>query len=367
MKKFRIIIGAFICAIILLHTKSAYAGNEINIEVDGDIYVWPENDSNGKVEKTEDGVINITYDATSSETLYSFYQISSIFKDAYVTDIFSDSYKAVAIDIANNSDVEINLGFTLVDRENNKLLLSKNAYILKDVEGMQVSEKVTNGNIILEKGFIGKIFIPLEFLIDDEGNEAEFNYQKLTSWALSLLVEGKNKANISINKLVWLDNEYMNKFEQCFNTYIEGMTEIQLPEHGEAIYFYDIISENDSVAQSYKFVSDGFDNGIKLDANGKLTLDTSCEEQKIEIKAVNENGISIIKKLVLKKSWRDNNEDFSFNGPEDLEKIEYPFDFVTNNYISIIRIIILTVSVVILSTYIVFYAKYKLDKRKEEM
>ena len=81
--------------------------------------------------------------------MYSFYQISSIFKDAYVTDIFSDSYKAVEIDIANNSDVEINLGFTLVDRENNKLLLSKNAYILKDVEGMQVSEKVTNGNIIL--------------------------------------------------------------------------------------------------------------------------------------------------------------------------------------------------------------------------
>ena len=366
MKAVKIIIGALICAIILLHTENAYASNEINIEVDGDIYAWPDDDANGKVEKTEDGIAHITYDATTSEDAYGFYYISSMFKNAYVEDVFKDKYKVIAFDITNNSDVVVNINVYLVDSDNDKVVLSKDAYIFKEIGENTFSEK-SYGNIMLEAGFSGRIYIPVKFLVEDETNEASFEYQKLAAWGMSFFVDGKNKIDTSINKLMWFDDEYMNKYEHSFGVYIEGMDNIQFPEHGEAIYFYDVVSELGSDKMTYQFVLDGFDKGIKMDSNGKLTLDTSCETKEIIIKAIDENGICIFKKVSVEKLWRVDNEELKFNGPDDLDKIEYPFDFVTSDHIDVLRMILIISAVVVFSAYIVFYTKHKLDKRKEEM
>ena len=100
--------------------------------------------------------------------------------------------------------------------------------------------------------------------------------------------------------------------------------------------------------------------------NGKLVLDSTVEEQIITIKAIDELGTTICKEVALVNSWRKSNEKGFFYGPEELEKIEYAFDGITQSHITVVRWVLCVGCVIVFFTYVVFYAKYLQDKKREE-
>ena len=144
---------------------------------------------------------------------------------------------------------------------------------------------------------------------------------------------------------------------------MEGEDTVQIPEHGESISFYKILSD---VEHSYEFVANGLPQGVSIDKTGKLVLDTSVEEQVITLEAMDDLGMIIYKEVELKDSWRKSSKGAYFYGPDQLEKIEYPFDFVKESHIIALRLGLLAGCVIVFISYLVCYARYQQEKKKED-
>ena len=348
--------------IVLVSGQTIYADTETPIVVDGDVYTWTET-VDMQVNKNDDNSITVIADTNESEEMYNYMTLSSIFSNAYEQEVYKSEYAGISIDVENVKDEQVYLNFSLTDIDNNQLVLKEDAFVMKVTENQKVVEKVKFSAVAIEAGFKGKINIPLEMFENASQNQNDFDFAKLVSWSIGVLIEGKASVQMDINGLAWLDNNYLSKYEHSFNTYIEGPENVQIPEHGESIAFFNIVSNEDS---TYKFETTGFLEGITLDNNGKITLTTSATEQDIIIKATDDAGISVYKKVTLSNSWREGEDEFFFYGPEEMESISYAFEDVSESDVDFIRIVIIASCGIVFVGYVIFYIKYILDKKREE-
>lgn len=345
-----------------MNTVSAAEDTPINMT--GDVFTWTET-VDAVVTKNDDNTISVHCDTCESEELYNYITVSSIFDGAYdpAVTVYNEEFKGIAIDIVNTSDVEISIDFILVDKDNNKLVLMEDESVIVEKNGEKYVEQTEFASIKIEPKFEGKVYIPLDVMEQSSENAKDMDMTNLTSWSLGILLEKEVVADLKINSMSWILADFVDQYGASLGASVEGDDSVMLPEHGESIAFFEIIEENDS---NYKFVLEGYSNGIKLDETGKITLTTECVAQDIVIKAIDDNGVIITKKVSLAPSWRVDSEGFGFNGPEDLEEVDYPFKNVTNEWIETIRNILVVGIAIVLLSYFVFYFKDKIDKKREE-
>lgn len=345
-----------------MNTVSAAEDTPINMT--GDVFTWTET-VDAVVTKNDDGTINVHCDTYESEEMYNYITVSSIFDGAYdpAVTVYNEEYKGIAIDIVNTSDVEVSIDFILVDKDNNKLVLMEDETVIVEKNNEKYLEQTEFASIKIEPQFQGKVYIPLDVMEQSSENSKDIDMTKLTSWSLGILLEKEAVADIKINAMSWISSDFIEQFGTSFGATIEGDDSVMLPEHGESIAFFEIVEENDS---NYKFVLDGYSDGITLNETGKITLTTECVAQEVVLKAVDKNGVIITKKISLAPSWRVDSDEFGFNGPEDLEEVDYPFKNVTNEWIEVIRNILVAGIAIVLISYFVFYVKDKINKKREE-
>lgn len=355
---------AYVFAVVLMwcYSMNVCAGNATPIIIDGDIYTWSQT-VDVQVEKKANKGVHFTGSALESEELYNYAAISALFEGAYAERVYKNDYAAITLKVENTKDVPVSLNISFVDKANNQLVMKEHAYVLKETKDEKVAEKVNFASFEIEGGFQGKVTVPLSMMENSDKNSKEFNYAELTSWSVGILIEGNKTVEFDLKGLVWQDQQYLNQYEKSFGSYIDGDETVQIPEHGESISFYQITSDKD---HTYQFVTDNFAEGISIDENGKLILDTTVEEQELSIQAMDESGVMISKKVALVNSWRMCNEKVFFYGPDELEKIEYPFDEVKESHIVAMRTILLIGCAIVFISYVVFFAKYQYDKKREE-
>lgn len=361
--KYLAVVATSIIGILLSSTicTNGYA-DDTQIQLNNDVYTWSET-VNLTVNKENDTGMHISYNTLASSENYNYATISSMFDGAYgETPIFSSSYGAIEVSVkTGNSPIYINVSLTDID--NNRLVLKNESSSLLEIGTDHEIKQTAFKSVELSDHLNGKIIIPLTMFEDDSNNKQAFDYSKLTSWTIGLLVEGKQSSELDITNLAWKENDFVNQYASSFNSYIEGSDSVQIPEHGESIADYTIHSGENN---SYEFVCDEFANGISLNKSGRITLTTDAKEQTVMLKAKDKNGVSLHKEIKLVHSWRVDKKDFSFYGPEDLEKITYAFDYVEDKHINYIRITILAGCGLVFLSYIIFYTIYKRKKNEEE-
>ena len=340
------------------------ATEDTKLEMPYDVYTWTET-VDAVVKKNDDSTISVHCDTKESEELYNYITVSTIFDGAYDYNgkAYDEKYKGIAIELVNTSDVELQMDFILVDKDNNKLVLKEDEFVIVETNNEKYVKKLEFAAVKLEPKFSGIVYIPFNVMVQSDVNTNDMNMDKLTSWAVGLLLEKNNVLDLNISSMSWILSDFTEQYTASLGAFIEGDDTIMIPEHGESISFLKINKKPES---NYKFVLGEYTKGFNLDENGKITVTTECEPKDITIRAVDDNGTVITKKISLATSWRDGSDKFVFNGPEDLDEVTYPFKNVTKESIKNIRnVIIVGISVVFLS-YIVFYVKYKIDKKREE-
>ena len=362
MRKMKFLTYVLAILFLLGQSLEVCAGDATPIVIDGEVYNWSEK-MDVKVEKVSDKEVHVTAAAVEAEELYNYATVSSMFEGAYKKKVYQNEYAAITMAVENPTDASIFLNLSLADKDNNQLVMKENAYIIREVNGEKNAEKVNFSSVEIEAGFKGAVTIPLSMLEDGKQNAKKFDYEKLTSWSVGALVKSNQALDFYVKGLAWQDQEYLQQYEKSLGTYIEGADTVQIPEHGESIEFYQIAS---GVEHTYQFVNEGLAQGISIDKTGKLVLDTTVEEQTINIEAIDESGTKISKEITLVYSWRKKSEKGFFYGPEELEKIEYPFDEITESHVVIARWVLLIGCAIVFVSYIVFYAKYQKDKKREE-
>ena len=362
MRKMKFLTYVFVALFLLGQSLEVCAGDVTPIVIDGEVYTWSEK-MDVNVEKVSDKEVHVTAAAVEAEELYNYATVSSMFEGAYKKQVYQNKYAAITMAVENPTDASIFLNLSLTDKDNNQLVMKENAYIIREVNGEKNAEKVDFSSVEIEAGFKGAVTIPLSMLEEGKQNAKKFDYEKLTSWSVGALVKSNQALDFYVKGLAWQDQEYLQQYEKSLGTYIEGADTVQIPEHGESIEFYQIAS---GVEHTYQFVNEGLAQGISIDKTGKLVLDTTVEEQTINIEAMDESGTKISKEITLVYSWRKKSEKGFFYGPEELEKIEYPFDEITESHVVIARWVLLIGCAIVFVSYIVFYAKYQKDKKMEE-
>ena len=348
--------------IILAINRNVYA-EETLIPIDGDVYTWTES-VEIEADKQDDGSISISCDAKASDEEYNYAVVSSIFSGAYEKDtVFDDRYAAICIDIESAATEDVSINFILTDKSNNKITFEQNAFYIKETGSEMAVLTAPFSSAVIESGFEGKIILPLSEFIENEDNESTFDYKELTSWSMGILLTGKQSADIYINGLSWLDKSDVEKYADSLDACITGPDSVQIPEHGESIAVFEIDGQDNN---TYKFQLDGYPEGVSMDASGKITLDTRVEKQEITIKAVDESGFVIFKNISLTESWRADSDTNHFYGPEELEDVTYAFQNVEKSDIDVVRIVIIAGCAIVFVSYVIFYTKYKIEKKREE-
>ena len=332
------------------------------ISIDGEIHTWTET-TDLQVEKSDDKEIHIVGTALQKDATYNYATISSVFGGTNQKGVYQKEYAGITLEIENVKDRPIYLSLFLMDRNNSQMVLQDNAYIIKEIDGKKILETGKNATFEIPEGFQGKVTIPLSMMKESENNEKKFNYSQLALWSVGMFSEGNESIDLHIRSLVWQKQDYLQQYENSFGAHMEGAEMVQIPEHGESISFYEIVSEFE---HSYQFVVDGLPQGVSIDKTGKLVLDTSVEEQVITLEAMDDLGMIIYKEVELKDSWRKSSKGAYFYGPDQLEKIEYPFDFVKESHIIALRLGLLAGCVIVFISYLVCYARYQQEKKKED-
>lgn len=345
----------FFIFIVLMYHRDIYAAQSINIP--NEIYNWSEN-IDITVNKIGNCGFNAKIDTRSSENDYNYSTISSIFDNAYTaTPIFNHSYKGIVFNMINKSSNGIYMNFILSDTENNQISLKEKGTVILINGGRIQAVNYTNNSFFVEKGFRGNVIIPLENLEANKNNKTLFSIDKLASWGIGVMIQGKTLEEIQINNMYWSTDSELKRYNDSLNCDIYGEDVVQIPEHGESIADYSIKSDK---TNSYKFQTNNLPEGVSLDTNGRLTLKTSAVKQDIEITAIDKEGVILTKIVSLVESLRKNDNKSFFYGPEELESVTYPFDNVTKRDINFIRFVIIIGCSVVLIAYFIFYRIHKL-------
>ena len=364
MSKAKLLSIAMALTVFGTSMNTVSAAEDTQLKMTKDVFTWTET-VDVEATKNEDGTISVHCDTMKSEELYNYATVSSIFEGAYEegTVIYDEKYKGIVIDIVNTSDVEIGMDFVMVDKDNNKLVLNKGEFLITESNGEKQVKELEFGSVEIGPKFEGKVYIPFDVMVQSSENTKDIDMDSLVSWSVGILLEKEKVVDLKINSLSWLLDDYTEQYGGSLGAVIEGDDSVMIPEHGESIAFFKINEKNNT---NYKFVLDGYTDGIKLDESGKITLTTDCKAQDIVIKAMDDNGVVITKEISLVLSWREGDDKNVFNGPEDLEEVSYPFDGVTNEWIEIVRRILVVGIAIVLVSYGVFYVKDKMDKKREE-
>ena len=362
MYKMKFLTCVFVVILFLGQSMNVYAKEATPIRINGEIFTWTET-MDMQIEKSDNKEVHITGTDLQTEETYNYVTVSSMFAGAYEKSVYHKGYAGITMEIENVGDTPIFLSFSLLDQNNNQLVMHENTYIIKEFDGKSFPKKVENSTFEIEPGFNGKVTIPLSMMIESENNEKKFNYSQLAFWSIGMLVGGNETVDFYIRSLSWQEQDYLQQYENSLGVCIEGEEIVQIPEHGESISFFKITSDGD---HTYQFVTDGLPQGVSIDKMGKLVLDTTVEEQTVTIKAIDDLGMIIYKDVVLQYSWRKDNEKITFYAPDELSKIEYPFDDVKESHIVVLRRVLLGGCIIVFMSYVVFYTIYQLKKKKEE-
>lgn len=354
-----LVILSMICIVPVM----VYGADETQIQINNEIYEWEET-SELNVEKINNTGVKVTVDSTKSNNTFNYCALSSMFDNAYSqTAVYNSTYGGIELELDNIGKSAFYLNISLVDSDGNQFVMSNDSSVMFEMNGEKEICMTENNAVLIADNFKGKLIIPLYMLTNSDNNKLNFNYTKLTSWTVGILLSGKVTAAFNINSINWISTDFINIYDKSFSSYIEGDDTVQLPEHGESIAFYKIKSNN---GDTYKFTNSDYSDGISINDDGKLVLNTNASAQDIVIKAMDYQGVYIKKSINLKTSWRSENDKFIFYGPEELESVTYAFDDVDKKDVSNIRITILAGCGIAFLSYIIFYTKSKLEKEKEE-
>ena len=169
------------------------ATEDTKLEMPYDVYTWTET-VDAVVKKNDDSTISVHCDTMESEELYNYITVSTIFDGAYDYNgkAYDEKYKGIAIELVNTSDVELQMDFILVDKDNNKLVLKEDEFVIVETNNEKYVKKLEFAAVKLEPKFSGIVYIPFNVMVQSDVNTNDMNMDKLTSWSVGLLLEKNN-------------------------------------------------------------------------------------------------------------------------------------------------------------------------------
>lgn len=275
------------------------------------------------------------------------------------------NYEALAFDISNESDSSIRINLNIKKNDDTVVSISDDRVSIIKRKNTEIMERIhpSYGSIELPKNFKGIIYIPFNSFKEKDKLESDNinEISKISSWGIIATQSENEEKSFKLSKfsLITKGSDINNYFN--FNFSIIGDDTVEIPVVGESISNYKIESINkeeniDKVNVKFK-ISDPID-GITIDDNGRLTLISDVEEQKIQICAVLDENVSEIKDIQLLKSWTLTAKELdgtskSIPKPYEVSKmIQNENSLLTNNNVVIaIRISIVLVTLVFGTLY----------------
>ena len=276
-------------------------------------------------------------------------------KGYYTSNLYSkgnynwNNFGMISFNLKNYSQGELKFNFSVVKKDGTYLSINEDKNILLKTDNQQVIEVLSPsyGTINIPAEFNGTIYIPFTSLKSDE-------FSQISSWGISVTTEENTEKNIVLSDFSLIPKSDSLISYGNMDFYIEGEDRVQIPVQGESIALYKTSVDNKKV--NYKLAED--DEGVSINNEGRLTLNTSVKVEKIEIQAEYENLV-VRKEIQLYKSWTLSAKEIdgtskSIPSQEEVKNLIkgiYPL-IMEERFINIIRIIFIVLVSIFLALYI---------------
>ena len=297
-KKYKIVIFIFMMIIYISKSAHAYGESDLNYKE-----IRPKN-----MKKTIDsGSIEVDSSETNRYELNVKMNSKGLKKGFYTGYLYDNehmdlsNYDAMSFYVENESESPLRININIT-KDNGKVFSpSDDSKILIKKEGENIFEIISPyyGTIELPKSFKGTIYLPFKSLKEKDTGAIE-EISKISSWGIvATLAENEEKEfKLSEFSLINKGSSMETYFNSNFS--IEGENTIQIPVVGEGISDYKILGDGNL---NTKFKLTKPIEGVTISEDGRLTVTTDADAQKIGISTELNGCVEETKKIQLLKSW----------------------------------------------------------------
>lgn len=313
-------------------------------------------------QSTDGAVLNYTSEdsngikvSINTEKLQKKYYTSLLYEKL---DADWSKYGMMSFQLENISENELRLNFLVIQDNSTSLVVKNNRYVMVEKDNSNLIEMINidNGTIAFEKGFKGKVYIPFKNLgKENESENKEYTVSRIVSWGIIATAAENEVKGFTIKNLSLIDKQKKVSEADNIEISLSGDNEVEMPVVGEAIYQYAVKAnglQGKMQDKKIKFQLNDDVQGVAISGDGKLTIKSDAEIEKIRIYAIINDNLSVSKEIRLLKSWTLSAKEIDGTS----KSIPSPYEVGTlmksntklllNNYVlNLIRIVLLSAAV----------------------
>lgn len=211
----------------------------------------------------------------------------------------------IYVELENLDETDFYLNFNLSTEKVTDIQLVDSALVFMKTENDTEYNAfaVINGTITIPSGFKGALYIPFYSMSSETTGNTPTNSMiaSIVSFGITVLTEMDVEQAIKLEALGVLTEDQAEIFPDVEGIRISGPSELTIPAMGESIGDYYVQEQEEKVSVIYEAMFEG--EGISISEEGRLTLTSKAEDQKIEITMTTNDNI-VMKQLVeLDSEW----------------------------------------------------------------